>query len=414
MQIASKNSLDWTTILMYFALAIIGWVTVYSAGYSADSSSMFDYHYTYGKQFVWIAISAFLAIVIINVDIKFITNLAYVYYAISVILLLIVYFIARDINGAKAWIDLGFFRLQPSEFSKFCTALALAKFLSELHINIENKRHLAMAVAIIIVPFALILLQHDMGSALVFVSFVFLLHRLGLSNWVIIAGFYIMAVSVLTLIIQPIWMILTLIVIFSGILYSQKKKRNFNQILRFFSFLLIGTAIYTFSVDFFFNKLEKHQKDRINVMLGKGGNDWNVRQSRIALGSGQFLGKGFLNGTQSKGNFLPAKETDFIFCTIGEEWGFVGCFFVIALYVAFLWRLIFLAEKQKSKLSKVYGYGIVCIFMIHFIINIGMTVGVVPVIGIPLPAISYGGSSLLSFTIMLFIFLKFDSERSVY
>lgn len=413
-QIEKKGKIDWTTLLLYIALVFIGWITVYSAGYHAEDPGIFNFKQTYGKQFIWMVFCTFLGIVIFNIDSKFFSTLAFVYYGISLVLLVIVYFTARDINGAKAWIDLGFFRLQPSEFCKFTTALTLSKFLSELHFSLENKRHLMTALLILLLPFALILLQHDMGSALVFTSFVFVLHRNGLYNWVIFVGFYGIFLSVIALILKPVIIIVSLLLIFAGFLYFNMKKRNFKDLVRFFILVWIASSVYVFSVDYIFNKLEKHQKDRINVMLGKGGNDWNIRQSKIALGSGQFWGKGFLKGTQSKGNFLPAKETDFIFCTIGEEWGFVGCLIVLALYVGLMWRIIDLAEKQKSKFAKIYGYCIVGIIYFHFFINIGMTVGLVPVIGIPLPGVSYGGSSLISFTLLILVFLKLDSERNKY
>lgn len=412
--IEKKGNIDWTVLLIYVTLVLIGWMTVYSAGYHPEDPNIFNFKQTYGKQFIWMCFCTLLGIVIFNIDSKFFSSLAFVYYTITLILLIIVYFTARDINGAKAWIDLGFFRLQPSEFCKFTTALALSKFLSELHISIDNKKHLITSILIIIIPFGLILLQHDMGSALVFTSFVFVLHRNGLSSWIISTGFYAIFLSVLALILKPFIIIICLFVLFSIILYFNLKKRNFKQLLNFFILVWLASSVYVFSVDYIFNKLEKHQKDRINVMLGKGGNDWNIRQSRIALGSGQFWGKGFLKGTQSKGNFLPAKETDFIFCTIGEEWGFVGCFIVLGLYVILLWRILDLAEKQKSKFAKIYGYCIVGIIFFHFFINIGMTVGLVPVIGIPLPAVSYGGSSLITFTLLILVFLKLDSERNKY
>ncbi len=413
-RIEKKGNIDWTTLITYLTLVLIGWITVYSAGYHPEDPGIFNFKETYGKQFVWMCFCTLMGVVIFNIDSKFFSSLAFVYYGISLVLLIVVYFTARDINGAKAWIDLGFFRLQPSEFCKFTTALALSKFLSELNITLENKKHLITTIFIILIPFALILLQHDMGSALVFTSFVFMMHRLGLTSWVIISGFYAIFLSVIALIIKPFLIILFLLAIFGIVLYVNLKKRNFKQILNFFIFVWLASGVYVFSVDYMFNKLEKHQKDRINVMLGKGGNDWNIRQSRIALGSGQLLGKGFLKGTQSKGNFLPAKETDFIFCTIGEEWGFLGCFIVIGLYVILLYRIILLAEKQKSKFAKIYGYCIVGIIYFHFFINIGMTVGLVPVIGIPLPGVSYGGSSLISFTLLILVFLKFDSERNKY
>lgn len=453
-----SSNIDGLTVLLYSLICLIGWVTIYSADYSPETTGFFDIHFTHGKQFVWICLAAFMALIIFNIDSKFFSTLAYVHYGITIILLIIVYIVARDVNGARAWIDLGFFRLQPSEFTKFTVSLALAKFLSELDITLANKKHLVIAIGIIVVPFLLILLQHDMGSALVFISFVFLLHREGLSSWVLVIGFYMLAISVLALVIPAPWLCWGLAVFFTLVIFFFERVKNW--ILSLFYLLIAGIATYylnkyfskffvggllvlalfvgywlytqrktfaaflvavfvfstgyVFSIDYVFNKLEAHQKDRINVMLGKGGNDWNVRQSKIALGSGQFLGKGFLMGTQSKGGFLPAKETDFIFCTIGEEWGFVGATLVLGLFIALIWRIVSLAESQRLKFSRIFGYGVACVFIMHFLINVGMTLGLAPVIGIPLPAVSYGGSSLLSFTAMLFVFLKLDSEKNRY
>lgn len=408
------NKLDWQLIIAYLALMLIGWVTIYSAGYNQEHSNIFNVNYTYGKQFVWIVASLVIAFIIINISSKVFSVFAYGYYGLTLALLVVVFFLAKEVNGAKAWIDLGIFRLQPSEFAKLATTLALANFISDIETNLQSKKHLTIALLIIFVPFLLILAQHDMGSALVFLSFFFLLNRFGLSNWVIFIGFYVIFISVLSLVLSPLYIILGLFGIFLLFLYFNRKSREINQMVMAGILVIVMTGIYSFSIDYVIKKLDKHQQDRINVMIGKGGNDWNVRQSRIAIGAGQFLGKGYLKGTQSKGNFLPAKETDFIFCTIGEEWGFVGSVAVLGLLLFIMMRILFLAEKQKSKFSKVYGYGIVCIFMIHYLINIGMTLGLVPVIGIPLPALSYGGSSLISFTVMIFIFIRMDSEKWIY
>jgi rod shape determining protein RodA len=253
-----------------------------------------------------------------------------------------------------------------------------------------------------------------MGSALVFLSFAFLLNRFGMSDYIIFTGFFVVIISILSLLLSPVYLILSMVVLVIIIAFFNRKSKDLDKYIIAGIAITSFVAVYSISIDLVMDKLDKHQKDRINVLVGKGGNDWNVRQSKIALGAGQFSGKGFLKGTQSKMNFLPAKETDFIFCTIGEEWGFLGCGLVIGLYVFLMMRILYLSEKHSSKFSKVYGYAIVCVLMMHFIINIGMTIGLVPVIGIPLPALSYGGSSLLSFSVMIFAFIRMDSERWIY
>lgn len=408
------NKLDWPLITSYLMLMAIGLLTIYSAGHNPDHPKFYDISQTYGKQVLWIGVSLLLAFIIINVSSKIFSVFSYFYYGIVILLLLLVFFIAKEVNGAKAWIDLGFFRLQPSEFAKFTTCLALANFISEIDSNLSYSRNLLIAIIIVMLPCMMVLAQHDMGSALVFLSFFFILNRFGMSNYIIFAGFFIIFISVLSLLLSPIYLVLAMILVVIIFSYFNRSSRDLNKFIIIGAMLTLFVGLYSFSIDYVIKKLDRHQQDRINVLIGKGGNDWNVRQSKIALGSGEFFGKGFLKGTQSKMNFLPAKETDFIFCTVGEEWGFVGCSLVIGLLVFIMFRILYLCEKQKSKYSKVYGYCIVCVFMIHFIINIGMTLGLVPVIGIPLPALSYGGSSLISFTVMIFAFVRMDSEKWIY
>lgn len=408
------RKLDWPLVITYLLLMFIGWITIYSAGLNSDYPKIYDLSQTYGKQMLWIAICLFLGFLIINMSSKVFSVFAYAYYIIILVLLIIVLFVAKEVNGAKAWIDLGFFRLQPSEFAKFTTCLALAYYLSEIESNLANNKNLLLALGIILLPFILILAQHDMGSALVFISFAFLLNRFGMSDYIIFTGFFVIIISILSLLLSPIYLILSMIALVIIIAFINRKSKDLNRYIIAGLAVTTFVAIYSISIDLIMDKLDAHQKDRINVLVGKGGNDWNIRQSKIALGAGEFYGKGYLKGTQSKMNFLPAKETDFIFCTIGEEWGFLGCSFVIGLYVFLMLRILYLSEKHSSKFSKVYGYSIVCVLMMHFIINIGMTLGLLPVIGIPLPALSYGGSSLLSFSIMIFAFIRMDSERWIY
>ena len=408
------NRLDWTLITSYILLMLICWITIYSAAYNPEKPNIFDFSMTYGKQFVWMIVSLFLAFIIINASSKIFSVFAYFYFFLTILMLILVFFFAKEVNGAKAWIDLGFFRLQPSEFAKLSTALVLSQFISELDSNLSNPKNLLLGIGICILPMGLVLAQHDMGSALVFLSFFFLLNRFGMSNYIIFAGFFLIIISILSLVLPPfvlIGMMFLLVLIF---VFLNRNNRDINQIFTVGVIAILFVGVYSYSIDFVVKKLDRHQQDRINVLLGKGGNDWNVRQSKIAIGAGQIFGKGFKKGTQSKGNFLPAKDTDFIFCTIGEEWGFIGSVLVIGLMVFIMLRILYLAEKQKSKFAKVYGYAIVCILMIHYLINIGMTLGLVPVIGIPLPALSYGGSSLISFTVMIFAFIRMDSEKWIY
>lgn len=408
------NKIDWPLVIAYLILMAIGLLTIYSAGYNPEHPKVYDVTQTYGKQVIWIAVSLLLAFIIINVSSKIFSVFSYAYYVVIILLLILVFFVAKEVNGAKAWIDLGFFRLQPSEFAKLTTCFALANFISEIDSNLSNPRNLLIALIIVLLPCMLVLAQHDMGSALVFLSFFFLLNRFGMSNYIIFSGFFLIIISILSLLLSPIYLILAMVLLVIIFSYFNRSSRDLNKFIIIGAMLTIFVGIYSFSIDYVIKKLDKHQQDRINVLIGKGGNDWNVRQSKIALGAGQLYGKGFLKGTQSKGNFLPAKETDFIFCTVGEEWGFIGCSIVIGLLVFIMLRILYLSEKQKSKYSKVYGYAIVCVLMIHFIINIGMTLGLVPVIGIPLPALSYGGSSLISFTVMIFAFVRMDSEKWIY
>lgn len=416
-----STKLDWQLIIAYVLLMLIGWISIYSAGYNAEGPNIFNVNYTYGKQFVWIVMSLIIGFFILNVNSKIFSMFSNVYYFLTLGLLVLVFFLAKEVNGAKAWIDLGFFRLQPSEFAKFTTALALASYISNLDFNIQKKSNFIISVLIFMVPFVLVLAQHDMGSALVFLSFFLLLNRFGMPSWILYLGFYVIILSVVSLLFPIYWIIGFLITISAIILYLIRKRKEFTQFLMLAGIVVFVSGIYSFSIDLVIKKLDKHQQDRIYVMLGKSEdangkklNNYQVIQSEIAVGAGQFFGKGFLKGTQSKGNFLPAKETDTIFCTLAEEWGFMGSIFTLGLLVFIMIRIIYLAEKQKSKFAKVYGYAVVCIFMIHYVINIGMTLGVLPVIGIPLPALSYGGSSLISFTILVFVFVKMDSEKWIY
>ena len=406
-------NLDWITISLYFALVLIGWINIYAAVYNELYSSIFDMSQNYGKQLIWIGTSVFLGLVIIIIDAKFFSTFSFPIYLLMMLLLFGVLVAGKEIAGSRSWFQIGSFSLQPSEFAKFATALALAKLLSPNEINTQRLQTRILAAIIITVPAFLILLQGDTGSALVFGAFVLVLFREGLSGKLILLGLAVTILFFLALVFNKFILIGLLATNAALVLYLYKN-------LRKKWILIIGLFImasgYVFSVDYAFeNVLQDHHKKRINVLLGIEtdirGAGYNVHQSKIAIGSGGFTGKGFLKGTQTKFDFVPEQSTDFIFCTIGEEWGFIGSLLLIGLFLSLLIRIIFLAERQRSKFSRIYGYGVAAVIFFHFAVNIGMTIGLFPVIGIPLPFVSYGGSSLWGFTILLFIFLRQDSVR---
>jgi rod shape determining protein RodA len=366
----------------------------------------------YGKQLYFIAISLFIAFLILIIDWKFFYSLTYPIYSVIVLLLMIVLINGVATNGARSWFELGSFKFQPAEFAKFATALALAKYYNTIHIRKISFFNKLKTFAIFITPLLLIIMQNDIGSALVFTAFMIVLYREGLSVNFLISGLLIILLFILTLIIKnflTIYIISFFVLIF--IIYIKRKKLS-KKLLT----VCIISSFFISSTDYIFKEiLSNYQQKRINVLLGKEidpqGASYNLIQSKIAIGSGGFTGKGFLNGTQTRFDFVPEQSTDFIFCTIGEEWGFIGVILFLSLYITLLLRILFLAERQRSNFSRIYGYSVATILFIHFTINIGMTIGLVPVIGIPLPFISYGGSSLLGFTILLFIFLNLDSYR---
>jgi rod shape determining protein RodA len=372
-----------------------------------------DLSTNYGKQFVFILSALVLGTVILLLDNKFFNAFAPIFYGISILLLIVVLVIGRNVGGNQAWIPIGDFRLQPSEFAKFSTCLLLARYLSSSTTKMEDFKTQIVCAAMIIFPVMLIMLQPDAGSALTFTSLIFALYREGLSGYFLVIEGVAILLFVLTLVYNK-YLVLLCVLAFAGLL-SYRLRRNRNQL----KVIIVGavmSVVFIFCVDFAYNSILKpHQKNRIDVILGKihdpRGQGYNLNQSKIAIGSGQLWGKGYLKGTQTKYDFVPEQSTDFIFCTVGEEWGFAGCFVVIGLYVFLLLRIIFIAERQRASFTRIYGYGVASIIFFHFFINIGMTVGLIPVIGIPLPFLSYGGSSLWSFTILLFILIKQDSNR---
>lgn len=458
-------SIDWLTVIVYLLLVIIGWINIYSAGNAEENQSMFDLTEQYGKQILWIGLAVILAIFTMSIDQRFFESFAFVLYGLSMLLLMSVLVIGVEINGAKSWIDFGFFRLQPAEIAKIGTSLAIASWMSRYSFNFRRTRDVLILGGLLLFPMALILLQNDMGSVLTYTSFIILLYRRGLKPiylWLIALAALIFifvlsysptevftGLSILLLIALPLqrrWLELIVyigsaIVLFA--LWWTGKRFEFLDLdldLLFYilafsnaTFWLIksyinkdskqgllaaiafGSFIITSSIVKVFSLFGEYQQDRILAMLGLKsdpyGVEYHVIQSLIAIGSGGFSGKGFLQGTQTKFDFVPEQTTDFIFSTIGEEFGFVGTFVVIALFLFLMLRLLFLAERQRSSFCKNYAYCVIGIIFFHFIINIGMVTGIGPVIGVPLPFVSYGGSSLWGFTLLLFIFLKMDAKR---
>jgi rod shape determining protein RodA len=404
---------DWITIFLYLILCIIGWFNIHAAVFDPEHPSIWDMSTNYGKQFIFIISALVIGSVILLLDSKFFNTFAPVFYGVTLLLLVLVLIIGRNVGGNQAWIPIGNFRLQPSEFAKFATCLLLARYLSSTNVKIQDFKTQLVVGVILLVPMSLVMLQPDTGSALTFTALIFVLYREGLSGYVLVIGALSIVLFILALLINKFFLVAIVLAIGGLLLYQYRKKRKFIPVL---SGGLIFSIIFIFSVDYAYtNILQSHQRNRIDVILGKindpRGQGYNLNQSKIAIGSGQIWGKGYLQGTQTKYDFVPEQSTDFIFCTVGEEWGFVGSFVVISLYLFLLLRIIHIAERQRSSFSRIYGYSVASIIFFHFFINIGMTVGLVPVIGIPLPFISYGGSSLWSFSILLFILLKLDSHR---
>jgi rod shape determining protein RodA len=406
-------NIDWLTVLIYIALMLIGWISIYAAVFHETHTSIFSITQNYGKQLIWIITALVLAGIVLLIDIKFFPAFSYIIYALVLLLLVGVLIKGSVVAGSKSWFQIGGFALQPSEFAKYATCLALARAVSTSSFNIKTLKGKLIAFGIVIFPAGLIFLQNDTGTALVFSAFLLVLYREGLSGNLLILGALIALLILLTLLFGEIPVIIACAVIALMLLFFIK--RSTANIIKV-AVLLILAAGFIHTIEYSFeNLLQPHQKARINVLLGKEidlrGAGYNLHQSKIAIGSGGLTGKGFLQGTQTKFSFVPEQSTDFIFCTIGEEWGFAGSLVVISLYVVLLIRLIRLAERQRYDFSRVYGYGVASVLFFHFTVNIGMTIGLMPVIGIPLPFVSYGGSSLWAFTIMLFTFLKQDANR---
>ena len=413
----TKN-VDWVVVLIYLACLGIGWVNIYAAVYNPEvKTSMFDLNNNAGKQLMWIGTTVILITCILVIDYKFYETFSFIIFAIIVFLLVVVLFAGSNINGSRSWIKFGPMSLQPAQFANLGVSLAISKYLSDPAISLSRKlKEYYPIIGIVAVPSLLILLSNETGSMLVFASFAIVLYREGMPGFIPAIGIVTAALLIITLLFVK-WYIAGIIILIAGGTIWLMPTMTRRQGGLWATIVVAGVMLgIVFGVDFFMNNvLQKHQRGRIMVLLDPDsdprGDGWNVIQSKIAIGSGGFTGKGFLQGTQTKFDFVPEQSTDFIFCTVGEEYGFVGTFVVVTLFILLISRLVILAERQRSRFARVYGYCVAGIFFFHFMVNVGMTVGLMPVIGIPLPFFSYGGSSLWSFSILLFIFLKIDSQR---
>lgn len=411
-----SSNIDWMSIMIYMLLVIMGWLNIYSSSLStaAVDTSIFDFTQIYGKQFLFILISIPIIFIVLFVEPKFYEKFSIIIFAVAILALIGLFPFGKTVAGQRCWYAIGSFTLQPSEFAKAATSLALAKYLSDVQINLKHTNRQIQALIIVFLPVLLILPQPDPGSALIYFSFFFVLFREGLPGWYLGTGLVAIIVFILTLAFESTWIVIAIATLVLTLNYFRSKLIERNILASGIILLLI--SIFSFSVSFVFNNVFKqHHRDRFNILLGKDvdarGIGYNTDQSEIAIGSGRWIGKGFLEGTQTKGGFVPEQHTDYIFTTVGEEWGFLGSVFVIGLFVGLIIRVIYLAERQKTKFSRVYGYCVASILFIHFFVNIAMVVGVFPTIGVPLPFFSYGGSGLWGFTILLFIFLKMDANK---
>jgi rod shape determining protein RodA len=401
-----SSNIDWICIIIYVLLVFLGWLNIYSSSLSSTEG-------TYEKQAIFILLSIPLIFVLLYIDGKFYEKYASLLFVISLLSLIGLFAFGKTISGQRCWYAIGSFTLQPSEFAKTATALALAKYLSDTQINLKDFNRQLQALMIVFLPVMLILPQPDPGSAMIYSIFIIVLFREGLPSWYVWTGFIMVLLFILTLVLEPQYVILMGLLVIVLVHYKSRLADR-NVVLSAILFVLISG--FVLSVNYVFtNVFKQHHRDRFNILLGKEvdmkGIGYNTNQSEIAIGSGGWLGKGFLEGTQTKGGFVPEQHTDYIFTTVGEEWGFVGSLVVIGLFTTLFLRIIYLAERQKTKFSRVYGYCVAGILFTHFFVNIAMVVGVFPTIGVPLPFFSYGGSGLWGFTILLFIFIKMDANK---
>src|SRR5690606_17036822 len=408
-------NLDWLTISLWFILCIIGLFNIHAAVYDPEHPGLFNLNTNYGKQSIYIFTAIIIGFCILIIDQRFFMSMTPIIYIVVILLLIAVLVVGRNVGGNQAWIPLGSFRLQPSEFGKLATCLLLAYYLNSQANKTPNLKTLFIGACIVLLPVFLVMLQPDTGSALAFFSLIFVFYREGYVSTTFLSLIALaIFLFVMALLVPSQWLLIGgLVVVFGLAAFMLRRRRKYllNVLL-----LFLASVVYVLSVDFAYETLlQPHQRSRIDVIMGKiddpRGQGYNLNQSKIAIGSGKLFGKGYLQGTQTKYNFVPEQSTDFIFCTIGEEWGFVGSFILVSLYLILLIRIVNIAERQRTVFARIYAYGMASILFFHFFINIGMTIGIIPVIGIPLPFISYGGSSLWSFTILLFLLLRFDSAR---
>lgn len=408
-----KASYDLFIIIVYLLMVCCGWLAIYSVDYNPEDSSIFSLKQNYGKQLLWIGASLMIGFVILLLDPKIPPAVSYFFYITIVVLLAFVFTLGKATNGALSWIEIGSFKLQPSEFAKLATSLCLARFLDTYNVSFKNPRHRVISFLIFLIPMGMVLMQNDTGSAMVFAAFLLVLYREGLPLWIILFIIVTGVLFLLSIAIEWIYIIEAILIITAITAIIVRKISNL-------FLLVIGIGLFlsamVYSFDYFVNEvLKPYQRERIYVTLGmiedNRGKGYNVYQSKVAIGSGGVTGKGYMEGTQTRLKFVPEQNTDFIFCTIGEEGGFIGSAITVLLFLGLLWRIIIIAERQKSRFNRIYAYCVACVFFMHFAINIGMTMGLFPVIGIPLPFYSYGGSSMLSFSIMLFVLIRLDANR---
>jgi rod shape determining protein RodA len=465
-----SEEIDWTTVGLYLLLVIFGWMNIFASSYNDQFKSILDTHMNYGEQFLWILGSVILIILLFAIDHRFYHYFAYVFYGLSILLVMSVAFIGVEINNSRSWIRIFGFSLQPSEFAKIATALAIARYLGGYNVKLWTWKSMMIIGFLIGLPVIVIGMQPDWGTALVFTCFGLVLYREGMPGWILASSMFIAILFLMTLLLTNVTVIVILIIaalvafgvinnsirrpltagviitlFYLGLKFGQPYMSialdtyerilvalGFSSVIFIFAMFmkrlkgvmlvmvfLFGFIGFTFSVDYVFhNILKPHQQTRMNILLGKETDTknvgYNLNQSKIAIGSGGLFGKGYLKGTQTKLDFVPEQSTDFIFCTVGEEWGFLGTMIVILAYAGLLIRVLMLAERQRSQFARIYGYGVASILFFHFAINIGMTIGLFPVIGIPLPFFSYGGSSMIAFTLLLFLLVRLDSVRKKY
>lgn len=463
----ASGKLDWITVLIFLFLVFFGWINIYAAVYNEEHASIFDMSQKYGSQLLWIAAGFVIAAVIMLLDTRLFYAFSEIFYGVTILLLILVLVVGKEVNGQRCWFELGGLRIQPAEFAKVSTVLLLARVMSSYNYVLNSFNGYLRAMAVVLPPMVLIMLQHDTGSMLVYCSLMILFYKEGMPGWVLAVTFSVAVLFIFSLLFNKVYVVIVLVLLalviaayayrraktaialglliaaLSSLGYYGTLQLGFNVDIYYFIsistvlvalvmlvvgfakhikrlwmvvVILVGSIGVNYSVDYIFNNvLAIHQQKRINDLLGIEsdplGWGYNVNQSKIAVGSGGFIGKGFLQGTQTKYNFVPEQSTDFIFCTIGEEWGFVGSVVIVSLFTLLLFRIMLIADRQREPFARIFGYGVLSIFFFHFAINIGMTIGLAPVVGIPLPFISYGGSSLWSFTMMLFILLKFDASR---